>query len=217
MDGTSLIWDLEPKTWRVGVAVKDFDGRDLERLWTDLAGEDAAKGHRAVWTLAAVPSKAVPFLKDHLHHVSSVDAKEVQRLIADLDSVQFATRAAAGKKLAALGEQAEPALRQALEGKPSLEVRKRLEALRADAERAGHGMVRSAEVLRTLRAMRALEAIGTSEARQVLHPLAGGDPAARTTRCAQEALRRLQRRDAVSPEPSGAPRSQTQTPPPARP
>jgi len=191
MDGTSLIWDLEPKTWRVGAAVKDFDGRDLERLWTDLAGEDAAKGHRAVWTLAAVPSKAVPFLKDHLHPVAPVDAKEVQRLIADLDSEQFAVRAAAGKKLAALGELAEPALSQALEGKPSLEVRKRLEALRANAVLAGRGLVRSAEVLRTLRAMRALEAIGTSEARKVLQTLADGDPAARSTRQAREALRRL--------------------------
>ena len=217
MDGTTLIWDLEPKTWRAGVVVKDLNGRDLEQMWADLASEDAGKAHRAVWTLAAVPAKAVPFLKNHLHPVSSVDAKEVQRLIADLDSAQFAIRESAGKKLAAVGEQAEPALRQALEGNPSLEVRKRLESLRANAERAGHGMVRSAEVLRTLRALRALEAIGTPEARQVLHLLAGGDPAARTTRCAQEALRRLQRRDAVSPEPSGAPRTQTQTPPPARP
>ncbi|HEY7315168.1 MAG TPA: WD40 repeat domain-containing protein [Gemmataceae bacterium] len=217
MDGTTLIWDLEPKTWRAGVVVKDLDGRDLERLWADLASDDAGKAHRAVWTLAAAPSKAVPFLKDHLHPVASVDAKEVQRLLGDLDSEQFAVRAPAGKKLAALGEQTEPALRQALEGKPSLEVRKRLEALRANAILVGHGRVRSAEVLRTLRAIRSLEYIGSAEARKVLQTLADGDPAARSTRCAQETLRRLQRRAAVSPEPSGVPQNQTRTPPPARP
>jgi WD40 repeat protein len=191
MDGTTLIWDLEPKTWRVGVAVKDLAGGDLEQLWTDLANDDAGKAHRAVWTLAAVPAKAVPFLKDHLRPASPVDAKQVQRLIGDLDSEQFAVRAAAGKKLAAFGEQAEPILRQALEGKPSLEVRKRLESLRADAEMAGHGPVRSAEVLRTLRAIRALEAIGTAEARQALRMFADGDAAARSTRQARESLRRL--------------------------
>jgi RNA polymerase sigma factor (sigma-70 family) len=64
MDGTVLIWDLQPKTWHAGLVVKDLERRDLERLWTDLAGDDAAKAQRAVWTLAALPHKAVPFLKE---------------------------------------------------------------------------------------------------------------------------------------------------------
>jgi hypothetical protein len=191
MDSTVLVWDLERKEWHAGMTVQDLDGRDLERLWNDFAGEDGGKANQAVWTLAAAPAKAIPFLKDHLRPVSPVDAKQLQRLIDDLDSAQFAVREAAGKKLASFGEQAEPALRRAFEGKPSLEARKRLEALHADAEIAGRGLVRSAEVLRTLRAIRALEAIGTAEARQVLQRLADGDPAARTTRQAKGALRRL--------------------------
>jgi hypothetical protein len=117
----------------------------------------------------------------------------VQRLIADLDSPEFDVREMAQKKLAALGEQAEPALRQALEGKPALEVRKRLERLRADAEWAGRGLVRSAELLRTLRAIRVLEHVGDQEARQVLQKLAAGDAASRSTRHAKEALQRLER------------------------
>lgn len=168
-----------------------LEGRDLERLWTDLAGEDAAKAHQAVWTLAAAPEKAVPFLKDHLQPASAINAEQVQRLIADLDSTEFALRRDASKKLASFGEQAEPALRQALAGKPSLEVRKRLETLLADSEMAGHGIVRSPEVLRMLRAIRALEQMGTHEAREVLQTLAAGDPAARPSREAKEAVRRL--------------------------
>jgi hypothetical protein len=191
MDSTVLIWDLEPKTWHAGMAGKDLAGRDLERLWADLAGEDAAKAHRAVATLTAVPAKALPLLKDHLRAVDVLEGKHLQRLISDLDSEQFAVRESASQKLAFFAEQAEPALREALQGKPSLEARKRLEALYADAAVAGRGLVRSTEVLRTLRALRILEHIGDREARQVLEMLAGGDPAARTTRQATEALRRL--------------------------
>jgi hypothetical protein len=120
-----------------------------------------------------------------------LDAKQVRKLIDDLDSAQFAVRDAATKKLASFGEQAEPALRQALQGKPSLEVRKRLEALHRDAEIAGRGLVRSPELLRTLRAIRALEAMDNAEARQVLEALALGDPAARVSRHAKEALCRI--------------------------
>jgi len=45
-----------------------------------------------------------------------------------------------------------------------------------------------AEVLRTQRAIQALERIGTAEARHVLQALAAGAPAARETREAQQAL-----------------------------
>lgn len=194
MDSTVLIWDLEPKTWTAGVAVKDLDARDLERLWVDLAGEDAAKAHQAVGTLAAVPTKAVPFLKDHLRPTAALDAKQVQGLIADLDSPDFSVREAAEKKLASFREQVEPALRHALEGKPSLEMRKRLEALHTDAGLANRSIVRSSELLRTLRAIRVLEHIGDRKAQQLLQTLAAGDPAARATQQAKDGLRRLAKR-----------------------
>lgn len=193
-DGTILLWDLEQKTWHAGVAFKDLHDRDLERLWADLAGEDAAKAHQAVWTLVAVPAKAVPFLKEYLRAAAVLDAKQVQRLIANLDSEEFAVREDAYRKLASFAEQAEPALRQALEGKPSLEVRKRLEALCEDAELASHGAIRSMELLRTVRAIRVLKHIGDRKAQQVLQTLAGGDPAARATRQAKDALQRLAKR-----------------------
>lgn len=194
MDSTTLIWDLQPKNWHAGIAGKKLEQGDLERLWSDLTGDDAAKTHRAVWTLSAVPTQAVPFLKEHLHAVAELDIEQVQHLIADLDSPGFATREQARKKLASFGELAEPTLRKALAGKPSLEARRRLEALLADAEKAGRGLVHSTEVLRTLRAIRALEQMGDREARQLLHTLSGGAAGARQTRMAKEALRRLEPR-----------------------
>jgi RNA polymerase sigma factor (sigma-70 family) len=190
-DSTILIWDLEPKSWHGGIRGKDLKGRDLERFWADLAADNAARAHRALWTLAATPAKTVPFLKDHLRPVAAVDGKEVQHLIDDLDSEQFATREAASQKLASLGAQAESALRRALEGKPSLEVCRRLERLLADAELAQRNLVHSADVLRTLRAIRVLDAIGTTEAWKLLQKLAEGAAEARETREAKAALRRL--------------------------
>ncbi len=82
----------------------------------------------------------------------------MDKLLADLDSEQFAVRDTAMRELTQMGEQIEPALSRALESKPSLEVKKRIQTLLADL----HG-VPPAETLRTLRAIRTLERIGTAE------------------------------------------------------
>jgi WD40 repeat protein len=183
-DGTILVWELIPQT----AAAKELSREDLNRLWSDLACDDARKAYRAVCTLAASPAWTVPYLKDRLEPVAEVDPKRVAQLIADLDSEQFTVRDAAAKELAALGERAEPALRQALKGKPSAEARKRLEGLLAAQHRVPTG-----EVLRVLRAIWVLERRGTVEARKVLRKLAAGAPSPQT-RAAREALDRLMRR-----------------------
>jgi RNA polymerase sigma factor (sigma-70 family) len=185
-DGTLLVWDLAPETWPTIGSVKDLNRRDLDRLWTDLADDGARKAYRAIHTLAASPSQAVPFLGDHLQPAAAADPERVRQLIADLDSDRFAVRAAAAKELSGLGERIEPALRQALEGKQSAEVRKRLEALLAAPPTP-----RRPESVRTLRAIQVLERIGTPEAQQILRKLAAGAAAARETRDANEALERL--------------------------
>ena len=110
----------------------------------------------------------------------------MERLITDLDSDRFEVRDAAARELTQLGEQVEPALRRVLEGKPSPEARRRVEALLTGPRR-----VRSPEGLRGLRAVQALECVGTAEARRVLEGLSRGAPEARLTREAKAALRRL--------------------------
>jgi RNA polymerase sigma factor (sigma-70 family) len=185
-DGTILVWDLAPETWPTIGSVKDLNRSALDRLWTDLADGDARKAYQAIHTLAAQPSQAVPFLGDHLQPAADADPEKVRQLITDLDSDRFAVRAAAAKELSGLGERIEPALRQALEGKLSAEVRKRVEALLAAPPTPPRP-----ETLRTLRAIQVLERIGTPEAQQILRKLAAGAAAARETRDAKDALERL--------------------------
>jgi RNA polymerase sigma factor (sigma-70 family) len=185
-DGTVLVWDL---TSVPRLPALDVPPGGLKALWADLAGSDAPRAHRAAWTLATRPERAVPFLKEHAQPAPAVDAQQMRRWIADLDSDRFAVRAAAIKELEKLGEQAGPALREALAGQPSPELRKQAETLLGSLRR-----VTSPEVLQRLRAVQVLERIGSPEARQVLEKLAGGAPSASETREAQAALERLARR-----------------------
>lgn len=92
--------------------------------------------------------------------------------------------------MARLGPQVEAALRKALVSPPSAEVRRRLEYLLAELEKAES----SPELRRALRAVEILEHIGTPEAGQLLEALARGGPDAPLTQEARAARQRLARR-----------------------
>ncbi|HEY7312525.1 MAG TPA: PQQ-binding-like beta-propeller repeat protein [Gemmataceae bacterium] len=184
-DGTVLVWDLAPETWPKTDIAPYLDRQQLDAAWSDLTG-DARKAHRAIYTLAASAKQALPFLAEHLRPVAVVDAKKVEKLLADLDSERFAVRDAAAKELIRMGQQIEPALQHVLDGKPSLEVRNRVQTIQTSL----HG-VPPVPTLRSLRAIRALEDIGTPGARQILEKLAEGAAGARETREAKKALDRL--------------------------
>jgi hypothetical protein len=117
-------------------------------------------------------------------------SERIASLIAALDHDRFAVREDASRQLAALGESAGPMMRQALAGRSSLEVRRRLEELLDKPRRDGP----SAEWLRTLRALAVLERTNTPEARRVLETLAKGAPEMRLTQEAENSLSRLARR-----------------------
>jgi hypothetical protein len=104
--------------------------------------------------------------------------------------MRHAVRQKAHAALAAMEELAEPALRKALQPGIALEQRRRLELLLTPLEIA----IPSQPQRRVLRAIEALEWIGTAQARDVLRALAAGAPEARQTREAQAALLRLSRR-----------------------
>jgi WD40 repeat protein len=165
---------------------------DLEALWTDLAGADATVGYQAIWAFAAVPEQSVPFLKERLRPVPPPDRREVEQLLDDLQSPQFAVRDKATRELEKLAELAQPFLEAALKRDSSLEFRRRVEQLLSRLERA----VMSPERLRQIRAAEALEYIGTDQARQLLGRLAQGFAGARLTSEAREALERLGKRPA---------------------
>lgn len=186
MDTTALVWDLA-RPPRPQPAPAALSPRDLERLWTALAGDDAAAAYRAIWEWRSRPEQAVPFLRQQLRPAASVDERRLASFVADLDTDSFATRERAERELQQLGEVALPALRAALDGKPSLEARRRLERL---LERIRPAPLTPA-TLQGLRALEVLEQVATPEARQVLESLAKGGPADRLTREAKASLGRL--------------------------
>jgi RNA polymerase sigma factor (sigma-70 family) len=183
-DTTALVWDVGdlPRHGRRAVHLSD---RQLQELWDDLGGPDAARAGRAVWALAAGAGRATDFLGKHLRPVAAADPRRVARLAADLDSERFGVRQKATRELEALGESAAPALHKALAGPLPLEARRRVEQVLSRQRGAPPQALRAVEVL---------EHIGTPEARQLLQALARGVPEARLTREAKASLQRLARR-----------------------
>jgi dipeptidyl aminopeptidase/acylaminoacyl peptidase len=188
-DESVIFWDLTGRRKDGRLATAELSPTELEAEWSALRGEDATRAHRAVWTLAADPKQAFPLLKGQLKPVEPADEKVVARLIARLDDDDFNVREEAAQELAKLPV-VEPALRKALEGNPSAELRQRVQHL-LEARESGES---SADWTATLRALEVLEQLGTPEAREWLRALAKGAPTAPLTQEAQESLRRLDRR-----------------------
>jgi WD40 repeat protein len=194
-DCTVLVWDVTGRVRGGRLSELRLSGRELAARWGDLAAVDGPKGRQAVWDLAAAAEQAVPFLGERLRPVAPAAPDRVARLVADLDSDRFAARADAVRELERLAELAEPALRKALAGEPTAEVRRQGERLLLRLE----GPVLSPERLRQLRALEVLERADTSEAGQVLEGLAKGAPEGWLTRQAKASLERLAGRGARTP------------------
>jgi RNA polymerase sigma factor (sigma-70 family) len=190
-DTTALVWDLTGR--RTGaVSDKPLTTAELDACWTALAGDDAVKAYDAICSLAAVPSQAVPYVGRRVLLVKPADGKLFAALIANLDSDQFATREQAAGELEKLGETVLAACRNVLAGRPSAEVRRRLEAVVNKGEQERR--TPSGESLRAIRAVEMLEHIGTPEARRLLEVMAKGIPEARLTYEANASAGRLANR-----------------------
>jgi RNA polymerase sigma factor (sigma-70 family) len=184
-DTTVLIWDLTGQAAESRPGSVSLSPRELEDLWVDLGAAEASRAHRAVWALVASPEQAVRLFRDRLLPVAAADPERVAQLLSELDSEDFARRDKATKELRRMGEAILPALRRALAGRPPPELRRRAEQLVDDLG----GL--SSEQLAAVRAVEALERVGSPDARQVLEALTGGVPEARRTREARAALQRL--------------------------
>jgi RNA polymerase sigma factor (sigma-70 family) len=194
-DTTALTWDLTKLTGaRRGSpdAAPKLQPQALDALWTDLAGKDATRAFDAIRKLSASPDQAVTLIQERVRPASSPDPKRLAQLIADLENGRVELRRQAESELEGLGDLAEPALRNALDGEPPLVLRKRVERLLDKL------FVPTPGQMRDLRAVELLELIGRSDARQVLRALAGGIPSTRLTREAKSALQRLTKQ-AVTP------------------
>jgi hypothetical protein len=187
-DTTVLIWDfynLYSAVWNAKRTEPEWDA-----VWNDLADAKAERAASSVAVLVQFPGQAVGFLEKRLQPAADVPAEKLARLIADLDNDDFAVREKAALVLAELGERARTEVGKTLAGKPSSEVKRRLEELHRALDDGAPADLRS------LRALEALEIIGTAEARQLLRTYAKGAVSDRLTQDAQEALLRQAARDA---------------------
>jgi RNA polymerase sigma factor (sigma-70 family) len=185
-DTTILLWDAT----RGARPEAALTVEQLRALWADLEGADGGRAYRAMWQLAVSPRASLPFLSERLRPAAPLDArqqKQVERLLADLDNESFAVRRQAEGGLEKMGLSVEPALHQALAGKPSLEARRRIEKVLEKVT----GW--SGERLRAARALEALEHMNTPEARRLLEELANGSPRAWLTEEARKIRKQLDR------------------------
>jgi len=194
-DTTILLWDSAgPLKNLAQPAALDLSPAALESLWADLAGPDAGKAFQSTLKLAGAPALAVPFLGQRLKPAAVVDPRTIAGWITDLGSEKFAVRQKAAANLLETGPQTVPALRKSL-ASASLEARRRAEIL---LEQITGGTL-TADELRLVRAIDALERTGTPPATRLLRTLASGATGTLTTWEAQAALDRLARSNTQIP------------------
>jgi hypothetical protein len=189
-DTTALVWETASVYKTAGRPGPLADAAAAGRAWADLAGEDAAKAHLAVWALAVTRELALPVLRERLRPVKASDPAVVAGLIRRLDDDRFREREAAARDLAALGEVVRPALVAALDSRSSADARERLRSLvdQLDPHTPGPALVRA------IRGLEVLERMDDARARALIRAIAGGVTGARLTGEAAAAVGRLDRR-----------------------
>ncbi len=186
-DTTVIVWDvLYPKAKAIGMA----------EAWAALAEEDCERAYEAMCQLVAAPEAAVRFMSARVRRAIRLSAEQMDKLVADLDSDSFETREQAMQAILAIGTDAVTALARALKDKPSLEMRRRAEALLAQLQ--VEFRVPTGNALRQLRVLEVLEHIATRDAVRIIEELAAGVPEARLTIDAQAAVRRVKARQSLA-------------------
>jgi hypothetical protein len=163
------VWDLG-KAFAPEPA-RNFTPQQREKSWQQLGVGNGLEVYRALATLAAEPAEAVKFLDDKWRRLDRVIPASFPKLLADLESPQFATRDRATRALRDLGVLAVPPL--AAYAPKNLEASQRgqdiLKKIKADEE-AGKAAV-APDLLRLLRTVTLLSRINTPQARQSLEAM----------------------------------------------
>ncbi|OWK37964.1 WD40 repeat domain-containing protein [Fimbriiglobus ruber] len=157
----------------------------VHRAWDDLTGFDAAGAFAAIQTLARAPDLSLPLIRKKLPPAVPVAETRVRQLVGDLGAPDYPTRARADAALRALGRHATASLKAEYDLATDPERRSRLAAILSSSPR------RTPSQLRVIRAVEAVEWIGTPDAARLLRAWADGASGALLTTEAQAALRRL--------------------------
>jgi hypothetical protein len=189
LDSTVLLWDLSAEREAGSANEIDSSPKELNRSWEVLAGDDARRAYAVIQAWGGVSGAyAISFLREKLRPAKGIDPGQLQQLLRDLESEEFAKRESARRELEKIADEIRPALRSALAGDASLELRRRLENILSRPL-----AIPKAELRRELRAVEILERQASPEARDLLAVLGRGAPDARLTRESRAALERLAR------------------------
>jgi RNA polymerase sigma factor (sigma-70 family) len=187
-DGTVLLWSV-PRPGRADPPAPA--AAEAEALWADLGSPSPARGRAAVARLARHPDATAALLSARFRPPPVPADPTLAALIKDLDSDVFRAREEASRKLREYGPKAEPALRRALAGAPSPELRRRAEGILAAMAPPLLSLPLSGESLRRVRAMEVLERVDTPETRKLLQTWAEQVGEERLAAEARDALERL--------------------------
>jgi hypothetical protein len=187
----AVLWDVPGPTAPGRLAVKDVTADRLGELWRELTGDDAARAWQALLALASAPKEALPFVQKQLRSGATPDARQIAKLIGDLDAEQFQERESATEDLIRAGKAVEAPVKKALENRPTAEAKQRLEYVLSKLSGA---FGPNTEEVRAARAVELLEKVGGPEARKVLEEVAGGSDSPLTAE-ARSALNRLKGRN----------------------
>lgn len=182
-DTTALIWQLSDSPLTAVTVMEKPD--DWAAAWDRLGGDPAA-AHQTLERLLATGTPAVEWMKQRLKPAEPIDALRIQRHLERLNADHFPDRQKAVQELEKFDRQAEPYLRKHLETRLSAEARRRTMQLIERLENPAA----DPEQLRAARCLEFLQRLNNDAARSYLADLAKGDPAARLTQSAREALAR---------------------------
>ncbi len=187
--GKAMLWG-DPDNWPgQDPLTTPTTQQELSDLWVQLGKFDAQAGWRAMAAMARGGDGAVAFLATRISPAKApADLKDIELIVADLDSANESTVNAAADRLAELGPAAAVEIEKAIKEEGYEKHRIRMAKVLSGLSTP---VVEDQGQLRAGRVVAVLERIGTDKAKSLLVKLAGGSGAVRQTRLAKAALRRM--------------------------
>lgn len=186
-DATILRWDVPGLLNNGKLPNVSLASAELEIAWRSLTAEDTPRGHEAMWRCVASAREAIPHMTKKLYLLES---ERVKKMFRDLDSNHFGTRLAATNELANYGRWMEGRYDSAIAEPPSLEYKRRVEALKERLTAANTPSL-AQERLRMHRFMLLCEQAATPAAIDALKKLADKGPEVHLQEEAKASLKRL--------------------------
>ena len=193
-DTSALVWDATRPRTRNAPLRRQSEAIDVASHFKNLSGQNAEPAYASMWSLISAPKKTVSFLGAQSSLFVRTDARAIQQWVEDLDSDEFAKRERAFQELGLRLDEAESHLKKALQSKPSLELRRRINQLLEERSTGPTG-----RELQRLRVIEILEHIAAQDATRpaaitLLKKFAAGAAGARPTEEAKVSLARLAER-----------------------